>query len=191
MPRAVLDAESRFWTHVEKTGNCWVWTGKIGNKGYGYYTTGQRHLLTHRYAYTITYGQIPSGKFVLHHCDNRACVRPDHLFLGTHRDNMDDMKRKGRQAHGARTHTAILTEEQAIALLHEYAAGNHNQRALAEKYGVNFRSVWNLLHGETWKHLDRTGIDIQDTFYTKSPNGQRKKKQRPSRAKIKVIEQVA
>lgn len=190
--KSLVDETERFWQKVQKTDTCWLWTGHIGNKGYGYYAVSlgggkYKHHLTHRYSYILANGSIPNKLFVLHTCDTRACVRPDHLFLGTHQDNMDDMKQKMRQAHGPNTRTAVLTETQAIAMLHEYADGEHNQRLLADKYGVNFRTVWNLLHGWTWKHLDRTGIDIEENFRKRAPKGQ--KKPRPSRAKVKAAKE--
>jgi len=88
-------------TPVTETG-CWLWNGHVGKHGYGTYTIGShpnsRGVTTHRLSWEIHNGVIPDGMFVLHKCDVRSCVNPDHLFLGTHRDNMDDAKRKGRMS---------------------------------------------------------------------------------------------
>lgn len=100
-----------FWTHVDKTpghgpnGDCWIWTAAKNRAGYGvaHATTGA-NLLAHRGAYSSCVGDIPSGFHVCHHCDNPACVRPDHLFLGTDKDNVDDMVSKGRHGGSAKTH---------------------------------------------------------------------------------------
>jgi len=91
---------SRFWARVEKTGTCWLWKGSPTSSGYGKLKCGERGLQqAHRIAWELTHGEIPEDKKVLHKCDVRLCVRPDHpdhLFLGTQQDNMDDMVSKGR-----------------------------------------------------------------------------------------------
>lgn len=101
-------AMERFWLHVEKTGSCWLWTGNRKPNGYGNFTPKPGiTVTTHRFVYEFIYGPIPHGMCVCHHCDIKHCVNPDHLFLGTHQDNMADRNAKGRQAHGDRhwTHT--------------------------------------------------------------------------------------
>lgn len=100
--RAEADAAcaSRFWSKVRRGSSCWTWSGRIGDRGYGQFDDGDRTLRAHRVAWTLTRGEIPAGMQVLHRCDNPACVRPDHLFLGTHDDNMRDMAAKGRQRGG-------------------------------------------------------------------------------------------
>ncbi len=81
---------------------CWIFHGAITDVGYGRLWVNKVRWLAHRFAWTIANGPIPDGKWVLHRCDVRACVRPDHLFLGDHDDNMADMARKGRAANGDR-----------------------------------------------------------------------------------------
>lgn len=91
------EAVRRFWAKVHKSDGCWEWTGKRAS-GYGRFVTppGRRMWSAHRYSWTLANGPIPDGLFVLHHCDNKPCVRPEHLFLGTNADNMRDAWRKGR-----------------------------------------------------------------------------------------------
>jgi hypothetical protein len=86
--------------------DCILWSGRIGNHRYGVVDVGGRSVLAHRQAWEDANGPIPVGLFVLHRCDNPPCVNPEHLFLGTHQDNMADMKAKGRGANGntAKTH---------------------------------------------------------------------------------------
>src|SRR3990167_5547725 len=90
--------EFRFWKKVEKTSNCWRWTGGKNNMGYGRIRKGFQasHLLAHRVSWDIHNGSIPSGMLVLHKCDNPECTNPKHLFLGTFSDNSRDMYLKGR-----------------------------------------------------------------------------------------------
>lgn len=86
----------RFWPKVDKSENCWLWRGSRQTHGYGtFYYQGTMHL-SHRISWILTYGEIPTGLCVLHKCDNPPCVNPQHLFLGTHVDNMIDRERKGR-----------------------------------------------------------------------------------------------
>jgi HNH endonuclease len=92
--------EERFWAKVHKTEHCWEWVAGKSSNGYGAYW----HEGAHRVAYRFTYGEIAPRLFVLHHCDNKLCVRPDHLFLGTQADNMHDMCRKKRWRGGAPRH---------------------------------------------------------------------------------------
>jgi hypothetical protein len=100
-------AEERFWRRVDKTGGCWNWTGGRGDHGYGSFTgDGGVAISAHRYSFQLHNGPIPDGLVICHCCDNPACVKPEHLFLGTQRDNVHDMIQKGRRVLGwaARTH---------------------------------------------------------------------------------------
>jgi hypothetical protein len=94
--------EERFWDRVEKSDDgCWMWIAGTKNSGYGIF--GPTHgevWMAHRYAWTITHGPIPRGMHVCHTCDVKLCVRPDHLFLGTPKANMEDMRAKGRARWG-------------------------------------------------------------------------------------------
>lgn len=93
-------ALDRFWTHVEKTDACWLWTGDHTKRGYGRIGVCRRRIYAHRFSWEIHFGELPSALEICHICDNIRCVRPDHLFLGTHADNMADMRKKGRAKHG-------------------------------------------------------------------------------------------
>lgn len=92
--------EVRFWAKVDKSAahnGCWVWTGARRGKGYGDIVgDAGRRIAAHQLSYKWAHGSIPDGLFVLHKCDNKLCVNPDHLFVGTHQDNMDDMVEKVR-----------------------------------------------------------------------------------------------
>lgn len=105
-----MDMVARFWSHVDVSGECWVWLGCRNHRGYGLFGVNGKCRSAHRVAYEIAHGIIPDGLFVLHRCDNPACVRPDHLWLGTHADNMNDRNVKGRTAKGER-HAARIHPE--------------------------------------------------------------------------------
>jgi len=93
------NVEKRFWSKVDvKSKNeCWEWVAGKRRDGYGRFTIGNKEALPHRVSYKIHNGRIPKNMLILHKCDNRACVNPNHLYAGTQQDNMDDMYRKGRR----------------------------------------------------------------------------------------------
>jgi len=93
-----------FWEKVEKTDACWNWKAFIDYKGYGQFGFKNKVVRSHRVAWELTFGPIPSGLHVLHRCDNRKCVNPAHLFLGTNKDNVNDRELKGRHHSKRITH---------------------------------------------------------------------------------------
>lgn len=88
----------RFWIKVRKTRTCWLWRRAKSAHGYGqfHYFMGHKQIAAHRVSWLLAYGEIPEGMCVLHDCDNPVCVNPNHLFLGTQKDNIHDMQYKGR-----------------------------------------------------------------------------------------------
>lgn len=100
----VYSRELPFWSRVKKSDGCWEWMGNRGPRGYGTIKVAGKVYRTHRYAYALVNGPIPEGYFVCHRCDNPPCCRPDHLFLGTAKDNNHDMMRKGRYVNGSALH---------------------------------------------------------------------------------------
>ncbi len=98
-------AEDRFWSRVDKSGECWLWTGTTDNHGYGrLYIAPRTYVLATRFAWEITYGPLPTGLHVCHACDNPPCVRPDHLMVGSAKANKLDSSRKMRANKGRKTH---------------------------------------------------------------------------------------
>lgn len=147
----LIPAEQRFWLKVNKGPGCWEWTGACNTAGYGLLRVDQRSRGAHRYSYELHVGPIPAGLIVCHRCDNRRCVNPAHLFVGTYQDNMDDMKAKGR---GVITRPrAKLTDDQVREIRRAFARGDASQRQLARVYGVNQMAVSRLVRRETYGHV--------------------------------------
>lgn len=152
--------EQRFWEKVEIRDfcECWEWKGYRLPGGYGrLFFRGQKNELAHRVAWLLTYGYMPTC-FVLHKCDNPSCVNPNHLFTGTHRDNMEDMKHKGRARnsgmHGESHGSAKLTNDNVREIRRLLQEGQLFQREIAEQFGVA-RSLISLIKtGRAWKHLN-------------------------------------
>ena len=142
------DFAARFWARVLKTDGCWLWQGSRGKKGYGRLSRGNKTVLAHRISWQLHNGPIPGGLCALHACDNRVCVRPDHLFLGTIADNNVDMVTKGRRASfaGESNPSAKLTREQA----EEIRLDTRSFSAFGSAYGVSKGAVQHIKQGHTW-----------------------------------------
>lgn len=143
-------AVDRFWPKVDKSGGCWIWTGCVGSGGYGRIGVNHRSVECHRFSYELAYGSIPPDLFVCHRCDNRRCVRPDHLFLGTPADNSADAVSKRRLAEGTRHGNARLTWEQVRSIRARYAAGM-SARKLAEEHGIDRSYAMDIIKERAWK----------------------------------------
>ena len=135
----------RFWNKVDKTNDCWLWTGYQNKKGYGMFRVGDTMMLTHRYSAQAA-GMIIDNMLVCHHCDNPSCVRPDHLFLGNHIDNMRDKVSKGR---GKKFDKRKLTEQQIIYI----RSSNDGIKELAQLYNVGKSTIWYVKHNQTYKEI--------------------------------------
>jgi hypothetical protein len=161
-PQYTTNDVSRFWSKVDRSGDCWLWQAGCYNTGYGRFCFNKKcQVLAHRFAYTVTCGPIPDGIHVCHHCDVPACVRPDHLFLGTHQDNMNDMIAKGRDRK-ATTETKVRGEQHPIAKLtpdlvrkirtdHKLGISVVN---LAFHYNVSRKLIYNIVNRTAWAHID-------------------------------------
>lgn len=140
---------------------CWEWTGAIKSNGYGVIGKGGRkdgvdHA--HRVAYRIYNGQIPVGFDVCHTCDNRKCVNPRHLYVGTRKDNMQDCVRRGRtnKPAGEKCQNAKLTVSYVIAI----RSSSETNKSLAKKYGVSVSAVRYARKSITWKHVLKGGQNV-------------------------------
>jgi len=142
----------RFWEKVDKSGECWLWTANPGPRGYGLFSRDGEMVIASRVAYELANGPIPEGMEVCHHCDNPSCMRPDHLFLGTHSDNMQDMVRKGRKARndGENNNNARLTWAQVQNIRERYACDDVTRADLAREYGVSWPTINAIVKHKKW-----------------------------------------
>lgn len=157
----ILPLAERFWSFVLKTDTYWLWQGGRNSNGYGHFTlTGKQQSPSHRVAFELTYGMILPGLFCCHHCDTPLCVRPDHLFLGTHTDNMRDMAHKGRTGgyikvpiSGEHNFNAKLTESKVREMRHLRAIEGWTYARLATYFGVTDGTVGKVIARTAWKHV--------------------------------------
>lgn len=150
-------AEDRFWEYVDKggEGECWEWTGWTGH-GYGYFGVGGKDKRSHRLAFLFCRGD-PGDKLVLHTCDNRQCVNPNHLYLGTHEDNIADAIERDRLARGEKNAASKLSEGEVAEMRRRYSDESVSQTELGDEYGVSQTTVSKIVRGETWSHVEGKG----------------------------------
>jgi len=157
--------EQRFWEKVDIRGadECWNWKAAISigkGGGYGQFRFGKNMVTSNRVAWMLTNGDIPEGLEVCHDCDNRKCVNPKHLFLGTHIDNMQDMTTKGRHPYryGDKHAQAILTNEDVKWIKNQIIPNGYGEiskayKCWAAKFGVTVSTIENVFYGNRWKTI--------------------------------------
>ncbi|KKK48266.1 hypothetical protein LCGC14_3146880, partial [marine sediment metagenome] len=157
-----------FWEQVEKSSGCWIWKRGCFANGYGQCVYQGKHWKAHRLAWVLSFGIIPDGGLVLHSCDNKRCVNPNHLFVGSQKDNIQDALMKGRMATGGRNGaytkpesrvrnlgegngSAKLSWVQIHMIRKQYASGGVSQEVLGKEFGVSQTTVGEIIRRENWK----------------------------------------
>lgn len=145
------------WLRIDRRGDedCWEWIAGKDAQGYGVCKFMGRPVKAHRLVYSFYRGTIPDGMVCCHKCDNRSCVNPNHIFLGTHEENMADRNKKGRQCKGSDTPFSKLTEEKVIKLRKRWKKGSHKHGAsqMARELGLDAQTVLKAVKGKNWKHV--------------------------------------
>lgn len=158
----------RFWSKIDRQGECWFWKKRVNNKGYGVFYINRKWPVTaNRVSFLISRGYLPTGLEVCHKCDNPRCVKPDHLFSGTHLENMQDMVQKGRSNLGEKHHTkkhpewiprgsnrafAKLNDAlvQEIRMLH---VEGFTYKEISKKFEVCVMTICNIVRRKLWDHV--------------------------------------
>lgn len=131
--------------------SCWLWTGSVDKNGYGTLRSRGKYTRPHRELYRLVKGE-PGQLYVCHTCDNRLCANPQHLFLGSPKDNQKDMADKGRSCRGSRKFNAKLFEE-AIPTIRKMLDAGRSQAFIAELFGVAQQTIHSVASGRTWRHI--------------------------------------
>jgi len=144
-----------FWNKVKRTTTCWIWTASCTSDGYGRFKIGGRMYRAHRFIWERYHGPIPPGLLICHKCDNRACVRLNHLFLGTPQDNIADRDAKNRtargEAHGrgpAKLHPYQIRKIKSL-----YKTGRYTQAQLGNLFNVAQTTISNVVTQQSWAHV--------------------------------------
>ncbi len=132
----------RFWSKVKKGPGCWVWQACL-RSGYGQFSIGRKMIATHRLVWEMGHGSIPKGMCICHHCDNRKCVRPSHLFIGTSRDNLLDSLDKNLRKR------VKLTNEQVLAIRKDTRRISN----IGREYDVDNTTIYRIKNRTRWSHV--------------------------------------
>lgn len=150
-----VDKNGSIPAHCPELGNCWEWIRPVSKRGYAQFRVDTIKTGAHRFSWELVNGKIPDGLFVLHKCDNRKCVNPNHLFLGTNQDNMNDRNFKNRQAklRGELNGVSVLKDKDILEIRNKYEKEGIIQSELARMYSVTPQHIWQIVHYKQWKHI--------------------------------------
>jgi len=145
-----IDRFNAKFTPVTETG-CWLWEAGVKSNGYGQFTLLGKEERAHRASYKLFIGDIPEGQQVLHKCDNPLCVNPNHLFLGSVQDNMQDKVGKNRHRHGLNHPCTTLSEKDVLTI--KSLLGDISQRAIAAMFKVSESTISDIKHGKRYAEV--------------------------------------
>ncbi len=137
---------------TEAAGECREWSMARQASGYGATWCGGKVVGTHRLMWQLARGPVPHGMHVLHKCDNRPCINPDHLFVGTNAENVADKMKKNRQSNGNTMASAKLTAADVRKIRSLWRAGRHEQREIAKMFGISPTNTHVIIANKTWRH---------------------------------------
>lgn len=149
--------EERFWSKVQKTNDCWVWTGLHDKDMYGKFhlskDTSDKHVRAHQFSWFLFSGRwLPKNLCLCHTCDKPYCVNPSHLFIGTNKDNTQDKVNKNRQAKGTSIFASKLNDEK-VKKIRELFNQGQTKTQLSNLFGVVRTTIGAIVRGKTWRHL--------------------------------------
>lgn len=146
---------TRFWDNIDIISQqpCWIWTRYKNKKGYGIISINKRPILVHRFSYEYYYGIVDNSLCVCHSCDNPSCANPNHLFIGTHKDNMQDAAKKNRNTYGERNGRAKLSAKQVEEIRNKYIPYSKTlgTYGLARTFCVSPTIIFDIIHYKRWK----------------------------------------
>lgn len=152
-PEITEKITARFWSKVKKTPTCWLWTDKLSKNGYGTFKViSHVSEYSHRISWILHRGKIPKGLFVCHRCDVRNCINPKHLWLGTQKQNNQDMWVKGRNARGENHGRAKLSENDIVEI-RQKCVYRKGVGKLAKEYGINRGYLHFIVNKGVWKNV--------------------------------------
>lgn len=157
MPSLDFKGLYRFLQSIDigETALCWPWAGEISKNGYGVFYYRQKIFLAHRLAYSLHYGKDPGELLACHHCDNRKCANPNHLFLGTSKDNQIDKVQKNRHniRRGSESPLSKLNEEKVLEIRDLLSRKELTNKDIGKMYAVSPACIDAILRNRTWKHV--------------------------------------
>jgi hypothetical protein len=191
------DTKTRFWSKTVRNGSCLEWTASTNRGGYGQFNAGGRRIvLAHRFAWEVTYGTIENNLLVCHTCDNRKCVEPTHLFLGSHLDNNSDMFSNGRgyvfdgsHMTGTKNPNAKLQQDDAERIKGMLERGA-SLGLLAKEFGVSKHAIYSIRYGKTWDHARARTVNANGPLTLERPSGENNKRAVLTWEKVRQMRQA-
>ena len=142
--------DQKFWSKVDKSGDCWVWTGYMAESGHGKLVRNKKTLSAHRYSWILRNGEIQDDLVVRHKCKNAHCVNPDHLELGTKAQNANDMIRDGTSLRGIKNPNCKLKPEQVLEIRRR---DKENRYDLAKEFNISYPQISFIINKRKWAWL--------------------------------------